>query len=550
MGDINMKDEIKRILLVAVLLAIVFIIFFNFGQAESNLDSSQAELVIYGENIDATYKSFIENDGIYVSINTISKVIDENIFYDKAATKVIITTSDEVIKLKVGELKISRNFEYSDIEYPAKIANDAVYIPINLFTDVYGINVEYNSDTNTITIDKKTSQDIAIKNNKVKVYAGLSTSSEVLQVLNKNNTVTVYDDVLVHSRWYKIKTDTGVVGYISKNNVNLEDREAEEKLEEAEDVAKEEKLTMFWQYGSNLDTLGDEAVVGVDIVSPTWYELKNSKGEIESSFSSEYYNKAKSYGYKIWPVITNGIDSANYSSDTTSAVMNSEYLREQFIKNIISVVKSNKLDGINIDFEAMKTEDKVLYTQFIRELAPMLKKEGVTLSVDMYFVNYIERSRVGEAADYVVLMGYDQRGSWSEQPGSIAEVSWVEENLSSLINDSKIEPDHIILGVPFYTRLWTIKEGEAKPTTAVYTMSDCEDFIKDNSLQTVWDEDAGQNYVELTKGSVTYKLWLEDADSIKKRVETVNKYNLAGITGWRKGLETSDIWQVIEDNLE
>ena len=549
MGDHNMIDEIKRILHVVVMLGIIFAIFFCTNINGTSTNKDEADLVIYGENLDATYKPFVDNDGIYVSINTISKTIDEDIFYDKVATKVIITTPTEVIKLKVDENKMSRNLEFYDIQYPAKIVNGAVYIPINLFTDIYNINVEYNEQTNTIVIDKKTAEDILLKNNRVRIYEDIKTNSKVLQLLNKNNTVTVYKDALEHSRWYKVKSETGVVGYISKNNVDLNLTLGQEE-EPAPNTESNEKLTMFWQYGSKLETLGTDKIDGVDVVMPTWYELKNAKGEINSEFSYDYYTKAKQYGYKIWPIITNGIDDADFSADTTSTIMNSEYLREQLIKNILNIVKTNNLDGINLDFEAMKSEDRDLYTQFVRELAPLMKKQGATLSVDMYFVNYIDRSRVGKAADFVMLMGYDHRGAWSSEAGSIAEVSWVESNINSLINDSKIPSEKIILGIPFYTRLWTIKDNDAKPTTTVYDMYDCQDFIKENNIEVIWDESAGQNYAECKKGSITYKLWIEDESSVKKRVETVNKYNLAGITGWRKGLETSNVWEVIKNNLQ
>lgn len=549
MGDHNMVDEIKRILHVVVMLGIIFAIFFCTNINGTSTNKDEADLVIYGENLDATYKPFVDNDGIYVSINTISKTIDEDIFYDKVATKVIITTPTEVIKLKVDENKMSRNLEFYDIQYPAKIVNGAVYIPINLFTDIYNINVEYNEQTNTIVIDKKTAEDILLKNNRVRIYEDIKTNSKVLQLLNKNNTVTVYKDALEHSRWYKVKSETGVVGYISKNNVDLNLTLGQEE-EPTPNTENNEKLTMFWQYGSKLETLGTDKIDGVDVVMPTWFELKNAKGEINSEFSYDYYTKAKQYGYKIWPIITNGIDDADFSADTTSTIMNSEYLREQLIKNILNIVKTNNLDGINLDFEAMKSEDRDLYTQFVRELAPLMKKQGATLSVDMYFVNYIDRSRVGKAADFVMLMGYDHRGAWSSEAGSIAEVSWVESNINSLINDSKIPSEKIILGIPFYTRLWTIKDNDAKPTTTVYDMYDCQDFIKENNIEVIWDESAGQNYAECKKGSITYKLWIEDESSVKKRVETVNKYNLAGITGWRKGLETSNVWEVIKNNLQ
>ena len=540
--------EFKRCIMPLIFTIVVLVIFFNINYIKANINVNEAGLVIYGDNIKTNSDPFVQDGGLYVSVDTISKTIDENIYYDNIATKVIITTKDKVVKFKIDENKVSRNFEYSDIDTPAKLVNGQPYIDINLLKEEYNIKTEYNEKTNTIVIDKLSTSDIPVNYNLVNVYSNISTKSDVLDMLNKNDKVTVYTDSLEHKSWYKIKTDKGIVGYISKNSVTIQ---AEEK-ENVETEAKEnkDKIVMFWQYGSNLDVLGKNKIEGVNVVSPTWYELKNSSGDISSKYSSSYYSKAKDYGYKIWPIITNGIDSASYSANDTSALLKSEYNRENFIKNIREIAKTDKLDGINIDFESMKDDDRDLYTQFIRELTPILRNEGITVSVDFYFVKYIDRQRIGDVADYVVLMGYDQKGSWSNEAGSISSVKIVEEQLNSLINDSKIESNKIILGVPFYTRLWTIKNVSEKPTTKIYSMQDCQDFITDNNVTPVWDEDAGQNYAEVKKGDLTYKLWIEDKDSMKKRVELIKKYNLAGVSAWRKGLETEDIWQTITSNIK
>ncbi len=546
-----MVNELKRMILVVILTAVVFAIFMLNNTNVASTKGESSNLVVFGDNVSPVYKPFVENNGIYISTDTIEKLIDEHIFYDKVATKVIVTNDTQVVKLKIGENKISRNMKYSDIETPAKIVDEQPYIDINLVKDVYNIKVEYNKDTNTISIDRKDTSDIPVKYNNVNVYDDLSTKSDVISNIGKKDTVTVYTESLKHNRWYKVKTDTGVIGYISKNNVDINtENENEENKEENKEENSTEKLTMFWQYGSDLDVLGDSKIEGVDVVSPTWYELKDSNGEISSSFSQSYYTRAKSYGYEIWPIITNGIDSASYTASDTSAMLNSEYNREQFITNLLNICKEDKLEGINIDFESMKTEDREMFTQFIREMIPILRQNNIKVSVDMYFVEYIDRKNIGEVADYVVLMGYDHRGAWSNEAGSIAEVSWVEKNINSLLNDSKIPSNKIILGIPFYTRLWTIKSGEEKPTTKVYTMKNCQDFIDKYGIATVYDEDAGQNYAEYKEGDLTYKLWIEDKDSIKRRTELVNKYNLAGITGWRKGLETEDVWNIIEQTLQ
>ncbi len=546
-----MVKNISKFVIIFVFFVIVFVIFFKYEYNVSVKEKKDSELVVFGENISTEYKPFIDDHTIYVSLDTISKTIDENIYYDKFATKVIVTTDSDVVKLKIDEKKMSKNLEYIDIESCAKLVDDEPYIPIGILKEIYNIKVGYNEKTNTVTIDKTNMSDIAILYNRVKVYSNISTNSDVIDMLNKDNVVTVYNESLNHKRWYKIKTSDGMVGYIAKNSiVDLVDNSNNTQDANNTSSNQTEKIVMFWQYGSDLDTLGKTKIDAVNVVSPTWYELSNSNGSINSKYSSEYYAKAKSLGYKIWPIITNGIDSSTYMPSDTSAMITSEYNREQFIKNLIEIAKRDKLDGINIDFEAMKTEDKEIYTEFIREMAPLLRKEGIKLSVDVYFVNYIDRKGIGAAADYIVLMGYDQRGNWSETAGSIAEASWVEKNVESLMNDSAVPSNKIILGVPFFTRLWITKSGETKPTTKVYTMQNSVDFIKKYKLTPTFDQNAGQNYVEYTEGSLNYKLWIEDKDSVKRRVETIKKYNLAGFSAWRKGFETSDIWSTVSENIK
>lgn len=555
-------ELMKRIIFTAILFVVVLVVFFNTNINVASVSRQEAELVVFGDNIKTEYKPFVENTGIYLSKDIIEEYLDEYIYYDKIATKVIITTKNEVYKLKIDENKMTKNFEEISIENPAKMVNGQAYVDINLFKEIYGVKVGYNEKTSTISIDNLSDADNKIKYNNVKVYEDITTKSNILTTIGKENTVSVYTESLKHNRWYKIKTDDGTVGYVAKNSVDLNEsgnsdtnndsnENSKENIDNANNTNAEniEKITMFWQYGSNVTTLGNK-IDGVDVVSPTWYELKNSSGEITSEYSKKYYDKAKSNGYEIWPIVTNGIDSVDYMPADTSAMLNSEQNRENFIKNLLKLAKDHNLDGINIDFESMKEEDRLVYTQFIRELAPIFRNEGIKVSVDMYFVSYIDRKGIGAASDYVILMGYDQRGNWSSESGSISEISWVENNIDSLINSSNIPPHKIILGVPFYTRLWTEKAGSSKPTTKVYNMQDCQEFLKTYKLTATLDEKSGQNYAQYTKGSTTYKLWLEDETSMKNRIEIINKYNLAGISGWQKGLETDNIWSVINENMK
>jgi spore germination protein YaaH len=53
------------------------------------------------------------------------------------------------------------------------------------------------------------------------------------------------------------------------------------------------------------------------------------------------------------------------------------------------------------------------------------------------------------------------------------------------------------------------------------------------------------SYTDPTDGAV-YKMWLEDATSIQKRIALVHKYKLAGVAAWRRGFEHPEIWTSIQ----
>ncbi len=541
-----MKDRILVIIKSMIFLAVVTFLFVtarDFGDIK--ISRSDVNLIIYGDTISSKYNPFVEDGHIFLSLDTVSQFIDEELFYDEETQKVIVTTEDALYKFTVGKNIATKNLREFDAKACCKIVDDIVYIDMNLVKDIYGIKFEYNEETNAISIDKLDTDDLNLNYNEVKLYSDINTNSDILEVLDKTNTVTVYPDSLEHSRWYKVKSDSGKIGYIEKAAVTLE----KEEEPSAEETEEEEKLIMFWQYGSSLDTLGDK-IDGVNVVMPTWYEIADKNGNVSEDYSEDYYNKAKDNGYDIWPIITNGLDNPELDKkQVTSEIMNDEQKRENLIRNIISIIEENNLDGINIDFEGMYAEDKYMYTQFLRELYPLVRETGAKLSVDIYFTNYIDRQGVGKACDYVMLMGYDQRGDWSESPGSISEIGWVENNIASLINDSKIPSSKIILGVPFYTRMWNVEE-DGTFTTDVYSMSDSQEFLEDYALTPTMDNISGQNYIEVVLDNITHKLWIEDAESMAKRADIVIEYNLAGITAWQKGFETQDIWEVLKDKLK
>ena len=107
----------------------------------------------------------------------------------------------------------------------------------------------------------------------------------------------------------------------------------------------------------------------------------------------------------------------------------------------------------------------------------------------------------------------------------------------------------MLLGIPFYARIWETVNDRVVKTSAV-GMETVAKRIAENGAQIVYDEKTGQNYAEWTSGNSVFKVWIEDKTSIKARIDLVNEYDLAGVASWSKTFETPDTWEYIEGLLE
>lgn len=149
----------------------------------------------------------------------------------------------------------------------------------------------------------------------------------------------------------------------------------------------------------------------------------------------------------------------------------------------------------------------------------------------------------------MMFMAYDQHGVSSDEEGTVAGYDWVEANVKKLLDEEKAEyvsNEKLVLGIPFYTRLW--KEEDGKITSSVVTMKNVEKSIPEGVTKE-WDDTLKQNYIEYQKDGATYKMWIEDEQSIKEKLDLIDKYNLAGASYWVKDYEQSNIWNVINEKL-
>ena len=284
-------------------------------------------------------------------------------------------------------------------------------------------------------------------------------------------------------------------------------------------------------------------MTGVNVISPTWFYLLDTSGNIANISSADYVAQAHEKGLKVWGLI----DNFTQEVSTTETLSNTA-ARQNIISQLIQAATSVGMDGINVDFESLSEDVGIHFLEFLRELSIECHKNNLVLSVDNPvpedFTSHYDRAEQGRVVDYVIVMGYDEHYVGSEA-GSVASLPWVEQGIQDTL--AEVPAERVINAVPFYTRLWRTTGGNV--TSEAIGMDQAQQVISENNVETYWDKTTSQNYGKYDIDNSTYQIWIEDSQSIAEKVKLVSKYNLAGVSAWKLGFENSGIWQVISDNL-
>ena len=526
------KKIIIRTFITIVALLVIFIIAMilnNFIILDNNKTTN---LVINNRNVTSNLKNeiLIEDDIIYLSESDIANFFDKYIYKDEETNKIITTYDKKIAEIGYDENVININGSDKGIYAHAIEKDGETYLPISEMTDVYDIEIANIPETKVITMDSlDRQQKRAIVNKNVSVKSSTNFISRTVDRIEKGEAVIV---VSSENGYSKIRTSNGKLGYIKSNRL-------ENEFTIREDMEDE---------GTTID--------GVNVVSPAFFYL-DEDGDFKENIGSSgenYIQWAHNNGYKVWPMVSNAV-AANESLDITSKIMNSYTSRKELIDDIVNACVKYDLDGINIDFENMKSDDKDMYSRFIIELTPRLKEIGMVTSVDVTAPDgsdtwslCFDRHVIGDVADYIIFMAYDQNGISSTKPGTNAGYDWIQLNLKKFLQTEEIESQKLILAVPFYTRLWTTNSnGELIGKTTV-SMKNINSVIPEGT-EIKWDDELKQNYAEFSDGSNTRKIWIEDIDSLKAKVSLIKENNLGGVASWQKDMETDDVWDMFKTEL-
>lgn len=545
----------KKLLFLIFLLLVIVVggFLFFFKQSGSNLFTDRYEtfqVIVEGTPVKKEYFSRVDGQ-YYFSTDMIAEYLDSSIQVDTESNSVLLNNRVGNKVMPIGEDTMSINGGVVGLRDPLYEEDGKVFVPIEAFIYDYEVEVRYNKDKNVLVMDYDTVAYAKAhpSGDGVNMREGNSIDESIVNTLNKDDELYVYGE---EDGWYNVREITGYAGWIRGDNLEVETIEGdfiselpEEEWVKNSTIDKPINITWDYTYGKvSEETINAiTPIEGLDVMIPTWFSIDNAEGKILDRGDPRYVQAYNELGIDVWGYVDNKFDS-----DLTHAFLTNDEARANAVQELLRLTKSYGLKGLNIDFENTQVEDRDLITQFVTEIYEAFSPEGLIVSIDVtpklsddIDQEFYDRAALSKVSDYIILMAYDQHWSKSEVAGSVAEYKWVEGNINRLIRD--IPQEKFILSIPFYSRIWSEEEDGAESRTA--GMTDMHEFVQAHELQPTWDGEAKQRYVE----SNNEKLWIEDSESIMWKTSLVRKYNLAGVSSWRYGFETPEIWTTISQQL-
>jgi GH18 family chitinase/predicted carbohydrate-binding protein with CBM5 and CBM33 domain len=261
--------------------------------------------------------------------------------------------------------------------------------------------------------------------------------------------------------------------------------------------------------------------------------------------------------------------------------------RERFARSAVNFIVQHGFDGVDIDWEypvggglesnKVRPEDKRNYTLLLRELRRQLDARGVLDGRKYYLtiaapagddkIRNLEPAGIAEVCDWINIMTYDFAGGWDKKTGHQAPMFspegrgaanpstlWSMDGAVRQFLDAGVDPQKLVIGVPFYGRGWTgvpaANSGIGQLSTGlpagsyeagIYDYKDLVAMIKaqPNVYRVFEDTQAEATFLYAPSAD---GLWVsfDDTEMMKRKVDYIKDLGLGGAMFWELSGDTKD----------
>lgn len=512
-------------------------------QAYLHLENEQEWAFVCNTTV-AEQKALQIDGQLYLPLEALRTMVSSRFYFDTSLQALLVTGPNGTMQETVGGLNLKK-------------VGEELYVHAGYIEALYPVEITQNSEARVVWLWSEYRRPISIVHSTKKDGCMRTKDSIHGEIVSHVEPEEVLYYVRTEGKFsYCIKSN-GLMGYVKSSELT-DMTETTRNYHGGAPLTFEQQavpgvVCMGWhmldiytkdtQEESLAQLIATEP--GLNVISPTWYSVKDAGGTMTDLSSADYVAQAHAAGLQVWGLVDNFTQELNNQSLLENAAV-----RQAMIQQLVNSAKACGMDGINMDFEVSGSALGGLnqacgphYVQFLRELTLACHAEGLSVSVDLpvpYSYNeYFDREELGQVVDYVIIMGYDEHYNGSD-PGSVASFSFVSDGVKKTLQ--QVPQERVILGVPFYTRQWTVGEDGSILGSRELTIRDMTALLTEKGLTPVWHDTEKENYVEYQGEHGLVRLWVEDVTSMTWKADLIRQYGLAGGAAWRLGAETAEVW--------
>ncbi len=340
-------------------------------------------------------------------------------------------------------------------------------------------------------------------------------------------------------------------------------------------------------------------------VNPFVYTIKSDgtlldNGKLDEEPWKSFIAEAKRQKVRVIPTVMTS------NSELLHEILSNQKKRIALEDRITALVKEKGFDGIDIDFEGKRAEDRVYFSTFLKGLYQRMGNKWVMCTIesrtplaDRYYgatppadasIYANDLKEINKYCDRVRIMAYDQQGidqklvaaaaSSSILYAPVADPAWVEKVINLMAKD--IKRSKILIGVPtygyeydvtayenkeyIYKLLWSFNPGYALPVAAQYGITPqrssagemyftyASGAATSSAPVSLGEHSASFAALAATAYADTYRSHLPfrmmvwpDAHSMQTKIDLAKKLGVRGISIFKlDGGQDPNIWKTLE----
>ncbi len=306
----------------------------------------------------------------------------------------------------------------------------------------------------------------------------------------------------------------------------------------------------------NIERRGNQ----LDILIVESKHLADETGRLEDDDADKQsevldYVRKQSPHTRIMALINNAKD-AQFQKPLLARMLANPDARNRAITQLLDYTQTNKLDGVSIDFENIDDSSRAHLVAFMNELYPRFHDAGLEVSINVPADDEaFDYKNLAAAADFVMLMIYDEHDSSAGEDGPIASLDWFQDILR--LRQMDVPAEKTIVAIGNYAYDWTVEDKTGKPLKEAGETKTFEEAIvtaKESSwpeassdpndlIKIELDADSLNPYFEYADDDDNvHRVWFLDAVTAFDQMSVARQFSPRGFALWRLGSEDPSLW--------